>query len=900
MTSEPPLAPDAPPPWARSAPEVLASLASRPAGLDPADALRRLRVDGPNTLPAEPPVPLWVRIASQFRGFLTALLAAAAVIAWLVGDLRDALMIGAATVFNAVVGFALERRADRALRTLRAMAAPLARVRRDGAVTEVPAADLVAGDIVVLAAGDRVPADGRLVAANGLEVDESSLTGESVPVAKSAEGVVAADAPLAERPCAAHMNSVVTRGRGEFVVTATGAATEVGRIAGLLAADTPGRTPLQAQLDDLAKRLALVSLVVVGIVAAAELLRGVPLAQTAIQAIALAVAAVPEGLPAVVTVTLALGMHRMAGHRAIVKRLPAVETLGCTTVICSDKTGTLTRNEMTVREVRTADAAFHVEGEGYVAQGRIASEPAGAPLPALLLETAVLCNDGRVRDGRLIGDPTEGALVVVAAKAGLDADALRLAEPRIAEVAFESERRFMATFHRGTAPGIVRVCVKGAPGTLLDRASDVLLGDGSLRPLGPSLRREIEAANEALAARGLRVLAVAARDLPQAEFGDGSGIVGCVARLRFLGLVGMIDPPRTSAREAIRRCAAAGIGVKMITGDQRATAASVARDLGIAGEALTGGDLDAMDDAVFAARLPEAGVFARVSPEHKLRIVAGLQAQGHVVAMTGDGVNDAPALRRADIGVAMGSGTAVAGAAAGVVLLDDDFSTIVRAVAEGRAIYDNILKFVRFQLTTNAGALLTVFAAPLAGLVSPLGPAHVLWVAMISDGPPAIMLGLDTARPDLMSEPPRPPAAQILTAGRVAGVLFSGAVMAAGTLAVLAHAQRGAAPERAATLAFTTFVLFQMFSVLSVRAGRASVFGRHLFTNGRLWLAIACVVALQVAATLWAPLRALFGATHLTPGEWATAVGVAAAGLVLEEARKLVARRVRRASRPGA
>jgi Ca2+-transporting ATPase len=872
---------------------VLDVLLTRPGGLDALEHAARLARTGPNRLPDKPPRSPWVVLLSQLKGFLNLMLLIAAVVAWAVGDLKDALMIGAVTVFNAILGFVQEHRAERALMALKHMVAFRARVRRDGQVVERPAEDLVPGDIVLLDAGDRIPADGRLFFTQSFEVDESALTGESVPVRKRAEPALPLTTPLAERINVVFMNSVVTRGRAEVVVSATGRSTEMGRIAGMLETTAAAPTPLQVQLHHLAKRLALIAVVVVAAVSAVELLHGDSLAQMAIEGVALAVAAVPEGLPAVVTVTLALGLHRMAQHRAIVKRLAAVETLGCTTVICSDKTGTLTMNQMTVRGLWLAGQRYRVSGEGYRRQGEIVAEASGEPPVDLapLLQPAVLCNDSRVTDGALIGDPTEGALVTLALKARLEVDSLRAQLPRFGEVPFDSDRRYMATFHRdGDA---VRIFVKGAPGVLLERSRAVLTAGGA-RSLNDDARQGIGEENDRLAAGGLRVLAVAARELRAADFDPQQELLGLVTDLTFIGLVGMMDPPRAEAREAIELCKSAGISVKMITGDQRATAAAIARALGLEGGAVTGAELDQMDDATLASVLPNVAVFARVAPEHKLRIVAALQARRQVVAMTGDGVNDAPALRKADIGVAMGAGTEVAKEAASMVLTDDNFATIVRAVREGRTIYDNIVKFVRFQLSTNMGAVLTVFVAPFLGLVSPLGTAQILWVAMISDGPPAIALGVDAARPGIMNEPPRDPAARILTASRLLRLLFHGAVMAGGTLGVLhLGAGRQGAPAHAPTMAFTTFVLFQVFNVLNVRAENGTAFNRQLATNLRLWLTLAIVVMLQVAVVHWPPLQRVFGSVALGAGDWVICLGIAATVFVAEELRKLTARRLR-------
>ncbi len=879
------------PVWTLQPEEMLNRFETRRAGLESAEVARRLQSVGPNRLPEKPPQSPWALLLSQFKGFLNLLLLVAAVIAWAIGDVKDALMIGAVTLFNAILGFAQEHRAERALLALKRMVAFRARVRRSDQVREVGADELVPGDIVLLEAGDRIPADGRILFASSLEVDESALTGESAPVRKRADAALPLASALAERVNVVFMNSVVTRGRAEVGVSATGSLTEMGRIAGMLEATTQAPTPLQIQLDHLAKRLALVALVVVAVISVFELLRGDSLAQMAIEAVTLAVAAVPEGLPAVVTVTLALGLHRMARHQAIVKRMAAVETLGCTTVICSDKTGTLTMNQMTVRGLWFAGRRFSVTGEGYRSEGAIL--PQGpveleTDLHQLVLPIA-LCNDSQVRDGVLVGDPTEGALVTLVTKAGLDVDRLRAEFPRIAEVPFESERGFMATFHPGTA--VTRVFVKGAPSVLLERSTTILSSTGPL-PLGEAQREALLSENDRLAAGGLRVLAVATRELPMSEIDPTHDLTGLVGDLTIVGLVGMMDPPRAEAREAIKLCKGAGISVKMITGDQRATAVAIASALGLEGNAVTGADLDRMDDATLTSVLPSVAVFARVAPEHKLRIVTALQARRGVVAMTGDGVNDAPALRRADIGVAMGSGTEVAKEAASMVLTDDNFATIVRSIHEGRAIYDNIVKFVRFQLSTNMGAVLTVFVAPFLGMISPLGPAQILWVAMISDGPPAIALGLDTARAGIMSEPPREPDARILTWRTLAKLLFFGAIMATGTLAVLRWGG-AATPERASTMAFTTFVLFQVFNVFNVRSGNGSTFSRNMFTNVQLWLALGAVVALQIASVYWPPLQGMFGSTALGISEWATCVGISSTVLVTEELRKVGTRGLR-------
>ena len=851
------------------------------AGLSEAEAAQRLAAHGPNVLAEKPPRAAWLKFLDQFRDTLVIILLGAAVLAGSIGEIKDAIVIGVVVLLNAALGFFQEHRAEAALAALKNMLAPTARVRRGGEVRQIEAAGLVPGDLLLLEAGDRIPADGRVLSAHGAEVAEAALTGESQAVAKL-PAPVDDKAVLAERHDMVFMNTVVTRGRIEVLVTATGMATEMGRLAGLLAETAEGQTPLQRQLDGLGKRLAMIASGVVGLMFVMGLLRGDPLVETAMTAIALAVAAIPEGLPAVVTVTLALGMHRMAGRHAIVKKLAAVETLGCTTVICSDKTGTLTLNQMTARALYVNGQRHAVTGEGYGSAGEIAG---GGDLRHALLPAA-LCVDARIRDGELIGDPTEGALLALATKAGLDADAAAEHLPRIAELPFDSATKLMATFHHEGEQ--VRVLVKGAPDVLLERASHCLNGDAAL-PLDADLRARLAAENEALAGQALRVLALAGRTIPAAQFDPGGDLLPWVNDLTLHALVGIIDPPRGEARAAIATCHAAGIRVKMITGDHRVTAAAIARELGLEGEAHEGRELDGLDQAQLAALVERSAVFARVAPEHKMRIVEALQAGGHVVAMTGDGVNDAPALKTADIGVAMGiTGTEVTKEAATLVLTDDNFASIVRAVEEGRTIYDNIVKFVRFQLSTNIGAILTVLGAPFLGFATPFTAIQILWVNIIMDGPPAMTLGVEPPRPGLMHDQPRSKEAAILSGQRLWRIGLYGATMAAGTLTAYAWAMQSGDVTKAMTLAFTTFVLFQFFNIFNARAENHSAFNRQFFSNGKLWLALFAVLVLQVVAVHWGPAQAIFDTVDLTAAEWGIAFALASTTLLLEEARKLL------------
>ncbi len=850
------------------------------AGLDRSDAVARLERYGPNRLADPPTRSRWARFADQFRNILVLVLVGAALLALALGDVTDAIVVTAVLMLNAALGYVQEGRAAAAMASLRQMLATRARVRRHGSTVEVAAEELVPGDVVLLEAGDRVPADGRIIEAVGLGVDESSLTGESVPALKSADAVRDdLDAARADRANEAFMNTTVAHGRGVLLVTRTGMATEIGRMAAMMESAPVEPTPLQGQLDRLGRRLALVAGVAMAAVLSLRLLQGEPLAQAALEAIALAIAAIPEGLPAVVTVTLAVGVHQMALRNAIVRRLAAVETLGSTTVICTDKTGTLTQNRMTVRAIALDPTAG---GAGPV---REEARP--------LLTAAVLCSDATLdRDGATVGDPTEGALLHAAAELGIDPGAVRRDQPRVGEVPFDSATKMMATFH---LDGDSLWCVaKGAPEVLLARCSSTPVG-----PLDAAGRVAWEQANAELAAGGMRVLAVASRRLPAAGRLDAAGRVvdpaSLLDGLGLDGLIGLLDPPRPEARDAIALCRTAGIDVKMITGDHPATAAAIAADLGIVGRAVTGADLDRMTDADLAEQVEGIGVFARVAPVHKVRVVQALKHRGHIVAMTGDGVNDAAALQHAHVGVAMGiTGTEVTKEAADIVLADDNFATIVSAVERGRSIHDNIVKFVRFQTTTNLGAIGTLVGASVLGIPAPLSAAQVLFVNLIADGPPAMTLGVDPATPDTMRRPPATPGAPILHWRRFRSMLAAAVVMAIGTLGVFAFADARWGTAVATTMAFTTFVAFQLANVVSVRSERASVFTRHSLANPKLWAAVGIVAAVQVLVVTVGPLRSLFDTTPLSALQWLVCLGAALTLIATEELRKALERRAHR------
>jgi len=852
-------------------------------GLSQADAAERLHRYGPNRLTEKPPRSAWNLLFSQFRSFLILVLIAAAILAASIGDLKDGIVILVVVVINASLGFYQEFQAEKSLHALKKMLAFQAKIRRDGYTLEVSADQLVPGDIVILEAGSKIPADGRVITAHTLEVDESSLTGESIPVSKQNQILAKTSIPLAERNNMLYMNNAVTRGRAEMVVTATGMDTEIGKLANLLTQAEDAATPLQIQLDSLGKRLLLIALVVIMILFASALWRGEPLIQTAFTAIALAVAAIPEGLPAVVTVTLALGMHRMSRQRAIVKRLAAVETLGCTTVICTDKTGTLTVNQMTARSLFYNNQSYSVSGEGYNLAGQILPTSSPEDLSTLLLPLA-LCNNSLLQDSQILGDPMEGALLVLAAKGGIDRDQANSQLPRIAEIPFDAEHKFMATFHR--LDDEIKVFIKGAPEVLIKLSQTVVHNNQILRPFHP---KDFLIQNEKMASSGLRVLALATRSLPIDDFQANANLFQYIKELSFVALVGLMDPPRPEAREAIKLCQQAGIAVKMITGDQKVTAFAIAQELGLTGEVIEGSELSGLDDDALASCINAIGVFARTAPEQKVRIINALKADGHIVAMTGDGVNDAPALKTADIGIAMGVvGTDVAREAATMILTDDNFATIVKAVKEGRGIYDNMVKFIRFQLSTNIGAILAVAFAPLLGMPIPFTAVQLLWINIIMDGPPAMSLGVDPARTDNMSEAPRDPEERILSLRRFGNLFSYGLTMATGTLGILYYGLQSGEPHHATTLAFTTFVLFQVFNVFNARSEKNSTFNKHFFANKMLWLALASVILLQILVIHWPPAQTLFHTTALTQPEWLMAIGVSASILLLEELRKLL------------
>jgi len=921
--------PDRRAPYQRSVHDVLSALQTDGhSGLSATEARARLERYGPNELAAEKRVPAWRKFLAQFQDMLVILLLVAAAISaalWVhereSAFPYEAIAILAVVVLNAVMGHVQESRAESAVAALRQMAAAKARVVRDGLRRTVPASEVVPGDVLVIEEGDTVPADARVIQSTALHTAEAALTGESLPVAKDVDAIDA-DIGVGDRQNMVFSGTAASYGRGRAVVVATGMQTEMGRIAGLLKEAPAETTPLQRELDRVGKLLGLlvvvIAVVMIVTIVLVEDVRGFSgLFDVLILGVALAVAAVPEGLPAVVTAVLAIGVQRMARRNAIVRRLAAVETLGSADVIASDKTGTLTKNEMTVRAVVTSSGHVTFGGTGYAPVGGVEREGGGTVDGALRVEldraltVADRANNAvlQEREGRwtVQGDPTEGALIVAARKAGLRADALAARFERLGEVPFSSERKVMSTVHADAErPERVLLFTKGAPDVLLARCSQELAGERT-RPLDDGRRAEIRGTNDRLAAGALRTLGVAYRSIPAESLGPEEVDERIERDLVFAGLVGMIDPPRDEAKSAVAHAREAGIRPIMITGDHPMTAAVIARELGIAreGRAVTGAEIDALDDAALAAATRETPVYARVNPEHKLRIVRALQREGAVVAMTGDGVNDAPALKTADIGVAMGvAGTDVSKEAADMVLADDNFASIVAAVEEGRAIFSNIRKFLRYLLSSNIGEVMTMFFGVLlarviglhlgeGAVVLPLLATQLLWINLVTDGAPALALGVDPVDPRVMSRPPRPKGERVITGRMWAGIVFVGAVMAGGTLLVLDWSMPGGLIEGSGslrygqTMAFTTLVLFQLFNVFNARSDERSAF-RGLFANRLAWGAVAVSLVLHAGVIYLPFLQLAFSTTALSLGDWLRAAMVASSVLWLRELTKAV------------
>lgn len=857
---------------------VETSLKTGPSGISKEEAKRRLQEFGPNIL-QEKKGPSALKIfAEQFKNYLILVLVVAAIIAIFLGDVTDSLVIWVVIVLNAILGFYQEYRAEKSIEALKELTAPRAIVVREGDEETIMASELVPGDLVLLETGERVPADIRLSECASLEIDESLLTGESVPVKKIVERLEIKNIPIAERKNMAYMGTTVTRGRGRGYVVSTGMKTEIGRVAELIQAVETEQTPLQVKLKDLAKKLTYIVVIICLIVFFTGTLREGNIFEMFLNSVGLAVAAIPESLPAVVTITLALGVQRMAKRNAIIRKLPTVETLGSATIICSDKTGTFTKNEMTVRKIYTNNNVFDVTNVGYEPKGEFYNNkskinPSKNPSLSLALKIGALCNNAKLEKNEkwhIIGDPTEGSLIVVAEKAGIKHEELNKQFSRIGEIPFESERKLMSTIHK-TPDGKEVAYVKGAAEVILS-LSNTLYSDGQVKKLTDEEKEEILKINQEMASKALRVLAVAYKELPNTcqEYTPEN----VENNLTFVGLMGMLDPPREEAIEAVQKCKKAGIKVVMITGDNEFTANAVARELGLIeedGKTLTGAELENMSDKELDEIVQEVNIYARVSPEHKLRIVNSLKKKNHIVAMTGDGVNDAPALRKADIGVAMGiTGTDVAKEASDMILADDNFASCVAAVEEGRKIYSNIKKTVYYLLSTNIGEILIIFIGLLIGLPIPIVAVQILWINLVTDSFPALSLSVDIAEADIMLHPPRNPKEPVITKRMIYNMSVVAAVMCVSTLLLYSAALGVFSPlgvsysnlDTARTIAFTNMVFLQLVHTFIVHNQKESIFRKGTFSNKYIILATLISALLQLAVIYVPQLQTLF---HTTP-----------------------------------
>ncbi len=891
-------------------------------GLSSGEVKARLDKFGFNELAEKEKIAWWKRFLAQFQDFMVLVLLGATLISAFLGEYVDAITILIIVLMNAILGFVQEYRAEQSLAALKKLASPTARVLRNGMVQQVPAKELVPGDILMLEAGDKLAADGRLIDVYNMEVEEAALTGESLPVRKVADRKFNEDAPLGDRKNMVYAGTSIVRGRGRAVVCASGMSTEVGQIAGMIQESAEEATPLEKRLEHLGKWLVWGCLAICFIVVLTGVAKGESLFLMCMAGISLAVAAIPEGLPAIVTVALALGVQRMIKQRAIIRKLPAVETLGCTTVICSDKTGTLTQNAMTVRQIFADKNYYEITGSGYDIKGSILLnkqevDPTKDKALEQCLVIGTLCNNSVLKQNNITitgvwrnknesswsieGDPTEGAIIVAAAKAAIWQTELEKNHQRVAEIPFESERRRMSVVYRDTNSNNF-LYTKGAPDTIFElcRYYHTAAGPTSLTN---EYIEKINSVNEQMASQALRVLAVAYRRLTpsQAQNPDES----TEKDLIFAGLVGMIDPPREEAKASIALCREAGIKTVMITGDHKNTAIAIAQELNIFKEgqhkALTGKDLDAMGETELDAIVNSVSVYARVSPSHKLRIVRSLKRKGHIVAMTGDGVNDAPAIKEADIGVAMGiTGTDVTKEASAMVLADDNFATIVAAVEEGRGIYENIRKFIRYLLSCNIGEVLTMFLAALIGLPMPLMPVQILWVNLVTDGLPAMALGVDPNDPNIMKRPPRHPGESVFSRGLIKKIVGRGIQIGLSTLFVfnvIYYFQNDLALAR--TAAFATLVYCQMFHVFDCRSETTTIFELK-FTSNKYLLAAVTFSTLMQLSVMYVPfLSSIFSTVPLSLGNWALVLTVSGWTLILNAFKHIFRRRpARRAVLP--
>jgi P-type Ca2+ transporter type 2C len=871
----------------------------RESGLSAIEAAARLEEYGPNKFAEAKPEPRWRAFVRQYRDAMQVVLLVVGIGSiWPLHEYGTGVVVLLLTVFNAVLGLRQEGKAAEAVAALQKMMFIKARVRRDGQLVEVPAEQLVPGDVVAIEAGDIVPADGRLLEAATLEIAESALTGESLPVAKSVETLAAGDTPLGDRTDMVYMNTNVTRGSGLFVVTSTGMSTEVGHISNMLQHEEETVTPLTKQLQKLTLQILFISGSAVVISIIINTSRGHTFKSVFTAALAFAIAAIPTGLPAVVTTILSMGTQLLAKANAIVKRLRSTETLGATSVINSDKTGTLTLNQMTAVEMALAKRRYTIDGTGYSTEGRILRSVGDSDVPLdQFLVPMILASDVVVRDGEMIGDPTEGALVVLAAKGGLDVDQTRADFPRIAELPFDSEYKLMATFHKMTddhGVEVVRCFVKGAPDQILARSTTFLDVDQKPAPVDDDAKQRYLAENERLGGQGLRVLATARRDFLPDSFDANADLLGYMQELTVLTLVGIVDPPRPTARDAIATAKRAGIRVRMITGDHAVTAAEIAEQLGIEGRAITGADFDAMSDEEAATQIDEIGVLARVTPENKVRLVETLRTKGAIIAMTGDGVNDAPALKKADIGIAMGiTGTEVSKEAADMILTDDNFATIVKAVELGRGLYDNLTKYIRFQVGVLGGMVLSFLGAAIFNVAGGVifVPLQTLWLNFTTQVFQAVGLGYGKFADDLMERKPRDPDEQILDKLRFVWIGIASVVMAVGTvgLAWWADDHHGAAVAR--TMALTTFSIANLLFSFTALDERRSVFSLESVSDRKFLFATGLSAIAIVLGTEMDVLNRFLGTTGLTGGQWGVCLLVPFGVVLASEAWKWYLRR---------
>ncbi|MCL4803656.1 MAG: cation-translocating P-type ATPase [Anaerolineae bacterium] len=881
--------------------EVAQKLGVDPArGLSAAEVQSRQQQYGSNVLAGKAKEPGWRAFLRQYQDFMQIILVIAAVINQVfTQELGTTIVLLGLTVFNAVLGLNQESKAEASLAALEKMMKNIARVRRDGQAVEVDSAELVPGDVVLMEAGNRVPADGRLFVTATLEIEEAALTGESVASPKDNDVINKDDVPLGDRHNMAFMNTSVTRGRGEMIVTTTGMGTEMGHIADLLNKTEADKTPLQKQLDRLTIIIAALAGVTFLIMIFLGLRQGQSFDAVFMAGIALAISAIPTGMPAVVTTLYSMGTRTLAEHNAIVKRLPSVETLGSVSAICSDKTGTLTLNKMTAREFTVpGQNRYKVTGEGYSTQGELLH--AGGTkinLDEIMLPMA-LCADARLDGEALIGDPTEGALIVLAEKGGISVEQARERYPRVAEVPFDSDYKFMATFHNMTdlkGKPVVRAFVKGAPDVLIARGGSYWMPEGEVMPLAEENRPLALQENDRMAAAGERVMVVARRDFDPATFDPKGKLIDLMQDLTLLAMVGIVDPPRPEARDAIAQCHSAGIQVRMITGDHAVTAAAIGKELGITGKALTGAQFKAMSDEQLTKELDDIGVIARVAPEDKIRLVDLLQRKQNIVAMTGDGVNDAPALKKADIGVAMGiTGTEVSKDAAVMILTDDNFATIVKAVEFGRAIYDNLSKYIRFQMAMLSAFILSYLGASIFGILGgvPFSPLVVLFVNFLIQVPIAIALGFDKPLPGLMERKPRPLSQPVLSRSQWIRLIFTGLLIAVGTL-LIERQYEAVDLALAATMGFVVFSLFNVALGLSARSETGTIFVRDTVGDRRQVQLYGLALLLTLLATELGFIQRILGTVSLSLDQWLLCIGLAFVLILIDEAIKFFMRRRR-------